>query len=129
MKGVFRFGKTGKLKPKFIGPFQISERIGQVAYRIALPIQLAGVHDVFHVSLLRKYVSDPAHIIRYDTEGIEIQPDLTYQEKPILILDRKEKVLRNKAIPMVRVLWQNHTDIEATWEIETDIKAQYPDLF
>ena len=67
MKGVVRFGKKGKLQPRYMGPFEILEKIGDVAYRLTLPPELAGVHDVFHVSLLRRYVSDPSHVISYDT--------------------------------------------------------------
>ncbi|XP_060973968.1 uncharacterized protein LOC133039157 [Cannabis sativa] len=92
MKGIKRFGKKGKLSPRFIGPFEILEKIGQVAYRLALPPSLSAVHNVFHVSMLRKYVSDPMHILSY--EMLELQPDLSYDEQPVQILDRKEKCLQ-----------------------------------
>jgi hypothetical protein len=100
-KGIMRFGIKGKLSPRYIGPFEILERIGMVAYRLALPPTFYGVHDVFHVSMLKKYVYDPSHIIEY--EHIEVQPDATMVEKPIKILDRKDQVLRNKVIPMILV--------------------------
>ncbi|KAM6580350.1 hypothetical protein CsatA_004124 [Cannabis sativa] len=102
MKGIRRFGKKGKLSPRFIGPFEILEKVGQVAYRLALPPSLSAVHNVFHVSMLRKYVSDPMHVLSY--EMLELQPDLCYDEQPVQILDRKEKVLRTKTISLVKVL-------------------------
>ncbi|KAL5541756.1 hypothetical protein UlMin_009466 [Ulmus minor] len=114
MKGVMRFEKKGKLSPRYIGPFEILEIIGKVAYRLDLPFELSSVHNVFHVSMLKKYVPDLSHILEH--ESIEVQEDLTYEEKPIQILDRKEKTLRNKVIPLVKVLWQNHKVEEATWE-------------
>ncbi|KAL5542399.1 hypothetical protein UlMin_010109 [Ulmus minor] len=103
MKGVMRFGKKGKLSPRYIGPFEILERIGKVAYKLALPSELSTVHNVFHVSMLRKYISDPSHVL--ESEPIEIREDLTYEEQPVQILDRKDKALRNKVIPLVKVLW------------------------
>ncbi|KAM6593262.1 hypothetical protein CsatA_000965 [Cannabis sativa] len=112
MKGIQRFGKRGKLSPRFIGLFEILERVGQVAYRLALPTALSGVHNVFHVLMLRKYVFDTTHVLSY--EDIALQTDLSYEEQPVQILDKKEKVLRNKTIPLVKVLWQNSQVKEAT---------------
>ncbi|XP_042423270.1 uncharacterized protein LOC122010867 [Zingiber officinale] len=126
-KGVRRFGLKGKLAPRYIGPFQILERIGEVAYRLALPPSLAGVHDVFHVSMLRKYVPHPTHILT--DVSITLQPDLTYEEVPVRILDRKERQRRNKTIRLVKVGWGHHSDDEATWELEDEIRARYPQLF
>ncbi|XP_042432693.1 uncharacterized protein LOC122019271 [Zingiber officinale] len=126
-KGVRRFGLKGKLAPHYIGPFHILERIGEVAYRLSLPPSLAGVHDVFHVSMLRKYVPHPMHILT--DVSITLQPDVTYEEVPVRILDRKERQLRNKTIRLVKVGWEHHSDDEATWELEDDIRAQYPHLF
>ncbi|XP_070681185.1 uncharacterized protein [Malus domestica] len=111
-KGVVWFGKKGKLSLRYIGPYQITERVGEVAYRLKLPSELSQVHDVFHVSMFRHYVSDPAHVIPPQT--LEINPDLTYDEEPVTILDWKDKVLRNKTIRMVKVLWRNHSIDEAT---------------
>ncbi|XP_073120878.1 uncharacterized protein [Henckelia pumila] len=127
MKGVMRFGKKGKLTPRFIGPFEILDRVGALAYRVAFPPKLDGVHNVFHVSMLRKYVSNPSHVL--SLEPLQLSPHMTYEERPIRIFDRQERRLRNKSIPMVKVSWQNHSDEEATWEAETYIRTRYPELF
>ena len=119
-KGVRRFGKKGKLSPRFVGPFEILERVSQVAYRLALPPALSAVHNVFHVLALRRYVSDVSHILSY--EDLELEPDLSFEEQPVQILDRKDKVLRNKTIPLVKVLWRNSKVEEATWELESDMQ-------
>jgi hypothetical protein len=100
--GVAGFGKKGKLSPRYIGPFEILERVGPVAYRLALPPRLAGIHDVFHVSMLRKYILDPSHVIKY--EPLQIQENLTYEEISVKLLDRKVQELRTKSIPVVKVL-------------------------
>ncbi|KAL0561760.1 hypothetical protein IC582_002201 [Cucumis melo] len=127
MKGVLRFERRGKLSPRFVGPFEILERIGPVAYRLALPPSLSAVHDVFHVSMLRKYVPDPSHVMDY--EPLEIDENLSYVEQPVEILAREVKTLRNKQIPLVKVLWRNHRVEEATWEREDDMRSRYPELF
>ena len=101
-KGVVRFGKKGKLSPRYIEPYQITERVGEVAYRLELPPELSKVHDVFHVSMLRHNVSDPSHVIL--PQPLEINPNLTYEEELMTILDWKDKVLRNKTVRLVKVL-------------------------
>ncbi|KAL0552128.1 hypothetical protein IC582_011225 [Cucumis melo] len=106
MRGVVRFERRGKLSPRFVGPFEILERIGPVAYRLALPPSLSTVHDVFHVSMLRKYVPDPSHVVDY--QPLEIDENLNYAEQPVEVLAREVKTLRNKEIPLVKVLWRNH---------------------
>ncbi|KAL0551316.1 hypothetical protein IC582_010402 [Cucumis melo] len=126
MKGVLRFERRGKLSPRFVGPFEILERIGPVAYRLALPPSLSTVHDVFHVSMLRKYVPDPSHVVDY--EPLEIDENLSYVEQPVEVLAREVKTLRNKQIPLVKVLWRNHRVEEATWEREDDMRSRYPEL-
>ncbi|KAL5787294.1 hypothetical protein ACOSP7_004243 [Xanthoceras sorbifolium] len=126
-KKVLRFGRKGKLSPRFIGPYEIIERVGPVAYRLALPPELEKIHNVFHVSMLRRYRSDPSY--RVQAESIEIRPDLTYEEEPVQILDREIKELRNKRVPLVKVLWRNHKVEEATWESEETMRQQYPQLF
>lgn len=127
MRGVKHFGAKGKLSPRFIGPFAVLERVGAVAYRIAMPPSLSLVHDVFHVSMLRKYVSHPTHVLSY--ECLELDQDLSYEERPVQILDKRDKVLRNKTIPLVKVLWRNSKSEEATWELELDMREKYPELF
>ncbi|KAL0534799.1 hypothetical protein IC582_029093 [Cucumis melo] len=127
MRGVVRFERRGKLSPRFVGPFEILERIGPVAYRLALPPSLSTVHDVFHVSMLRKYVPDPSHVVDY--EPLEIDENLSYTERPVEVLAREVKTLRNKEIPLVKVLWRNHRVEEATWEREDDMRSRYPELF
>ncbi|KAG8500109.1 hypothetical protein CXB51_003598 [Gossypium anomalum] len=126
-KKVLRFGRKGKLSPRFIGPYEIIERIGPVAYRLALPPELDRIHNVFQVSMLRRYRSDPSHVIS-PTE-VEIQPDMTYSEEPFKILARETKELRNKQINLVKLLWQKHGIEEMTWEPEETIRKQYPNLF
>ena len=124
---VLRFGKNGKLSPRFIGPYEVLERIGPVAYQLALPPELAKLHDVFHVSMLRKYRSDESHIL--PVQEIQVQKDLSYDEEQKAILDRELKQLRNKQVPLVKVLWQHHGREEATWEPEVTMRAQYSQLF
>ena len=126
-KKVLRFGRKGKLSPRFIGPYEISERVGPVAYRLILPPELEKIHDVFHVSMLRRYRSDPSHVI--NPSEVEIQSDLSYEEEPIRILAREVKELRNKRVPLVKVLWLKHGIEEATWETESSMKERYPNLF
>ncbi|KAL0404877.1 UNVERIFIED_CONTAM: Transposon Ty3-G Gag-Pol polyprotein [Sesamum radiatum] len=119
-KGILRFGRQGKLSPRYIGPYEIIERIGPLAYRLALPMELSQIHDVFHVSMLRRYRSDPSHVI-HEPE-IEISEELAYVEEPTEILDRSIRKLRNKEIPMVKVRWTHHSPREATWEVEAHMK-------
>ncbi|KAL0400118.1 UNVERIFIED_CONTAM: hypothetical protein Sradi_2355100 [Sesamum radiatum] len=102
-KGITRFGKRNKLKPRYIGPFEIIKRIGKVAYKLNLPSNTSRIHNVFHVSHLKKYYPDPSHILQPDTA---LEEDLSYQEKPICVLDKKIQELRNRRIPLVKVLWQ-----------------------
>jgi len=116
LKGSIRFGQKGKLSPRCIGPFNILQRVGPVAYRLALPLALQGIYDVFHVSNLRRYTSDPNHIIPY--EPPQLKENLTYVEEPVKIIDRMDQVLRNRTIPYVKVLWRHHGLTDATWEPE-----------
>ncbi|KAG8499167.1 hypothetical protein CXB51_005608 [Gossypium anomalum] len=115
------------LKRKEIEYQVVIERVGPLAYRLALPIQLEKIHNVFHVSMLRRYRSDPSHVIS-QTE-VEIQSDMTYSEEPVKILAREVKRLRNKSIVLVKVLWNRHGVDEATWEPEEAMRKQYPNLF
>ena len=125
--GIIRLGRWGKLNPRYIGPYEILERVGKAAYRLALPPNLATVHDVFHVSMLKEYVPDKSHVL--EQEPIKIHEDLSLQGKPVQILDFQVKTLRNKEIPLVKVLWRNQSVEEATWEQESDMTASYPELF
>ena len=127
MKGVVRFGKKGKLNPRYVGPFEILEKIGPVAYRLALTPEFADVHDVFHVSMLRKYVADPTHVL--DQPPIALEKNLQYEERPVRIMDTRVKQLRSKVIPLVKVWWENQSTGEATWEKESDMRQKYPHLF
>ena len=124
---MVRFGKRGKLSPRYIGPFEIVDRIGPVAYRLDLSEELARVHNVFHISMLRKYISDPSHVL--EALEIELRDDLSYEEQPMQILGREEKDLCNKTISLVKVLWRNHLVEETTWEREDQMLSQYPHLF
>ncbi|WVZ53872.1 hypothetical protein U9M48_004760 [Paspalum notatum var. saurae] len=125
MRGIRRFNMKGKLAP--IGPFKILEKKGEVAYRLKLPPSLSGVHDVFHVSQLKKCLRVPEE--ETPPEGLEVQEDLTYTEHPVKILDTSERNTRNKKIKMCRVQWGHHIEAEATWEREDELKAAYPALF
>ncbi|KAL0549304.1 hypothetical protein IC582_013785 [Cucumis melo] len=127
MKGVLRFEKKGKLSSRFVTPFEILERIGLVAYRLTLPPSFSAVHDVFHVSMLRRYVADPRHVV--DFEPLQINENLSYEEQPAEISAREVKMLRSRGISLVKVLWRNHKFEEVTWEREEDMRAQYPELF
>ena len=126
-RGVVRFGKRGKLPSRFIGPFEIFERMGSVAYRLALPPSMLGVHEVCHVSILRKYTPDPAHEV--DWGQIEIDTDGTFEEGPMCIVDSRDRVLRRKTVRLVGVLWQHCGVKESTWEREDTMRATYPFLF
>ena len=126
-RGVVRFGKRGKLLPRFIGPFEILERIGVVAYRLDLPPNMLGFHKVFHTSMLRNYTPDPAHVV--DWGWIEVDTDGTFEEGLVCILDSSDQVLRRKTVRLVRVLWQHYGVEESTWEREDMMRATYPFLF
>jgi hypothetical protein len=127
MGGIRRFNVRGKLAPRYIGPFKVLEWKGEVAYRLELPLSLSGVHDVFHVSQLKKCLRVPKE--QAPIEGLDVQEDLTYIEHPVKILETSERVTRNKNIRMCRVQWSHHTEDEATWEREDELRKSYPDLF
>ncbi|XP_058741752.1 uncharacterized protein LOC131614143 [Vicia villosa] len=124
LKGPF---KTRKLSPRYVGPYQIMRWIGEVAYHLALLPSLSGLHDVFHVSQLRKFVPDSFHPVLPDT--IEVEPDLSFQPQPCRILEYASKSLRSKEIPLVKVLWEESRPEEATWELESEMRELYPHLF
>jgi hypothetical protein len=125
-KGVQCFGIKGKLAPRYVGPFEILEVYGPVAYRIHLPSQLAAVHNVFHISQLKKCIKMPTEIV--ESQAIEIESDLSYTEQPIQILDTKERVTRRKKIKTYKILWNHHTEEEATWETESYLQRNFPNF-
>jgi hypothetical protein len=126
-RGIYRFGMRGKLQPRYIGPFEILERIGPLAYRLALPPSMERVHNVFHVSVLRKYLVDPSHELR--TPEVRVEQDLTFHEVPVQILARSEKQLRGKRVPLVKILWRSSRFEEETWETEDRMRREHPQLF
>ena len=113
--------------PRYIKLFEILERVGTIAYRLALPPNLSGVHEVFHVSMLRKYTPDPTHVL--DWGEIVVDTDGTFEEGPVRIMDSRDQVLRRKIVWLVNVLWQHQGVEEATWEREDTMWATYPLLF
>ncbi|WMV58226.1 hypothetical protein MTR67_051611, partial [Solanum verrucosum] len=127
MKGVMRFGKKGKLSPRYVRPYRILKRIGKVAYELELPADLAAVHPVFHISVLKKCVGDPASIV--PLESVAVKDSLSFEDVPVEILDRQVRRLRNKEVASVKVLWRSQLVEGATWEAEAAMKSKYPHLF
>ncbi|WMV29753.1 hypothetical protein MTR67_023138 [Solanum verrucosum] len=127
MKGVMRFGKNGKLSPWYVGPYEILKRVGKVAYELKLPIELAPVHSVSHISMLKKCIGDPVSVL--PLEGLGVNMNLSYEEVSVEILDQQVKKLRNKEVAYVKVLWRNHLVEGSTWEVEADMKSRYLNLF
>jgi hypothetical protein len=121
-----RFGVKGKLAPRYIGPYPIMERCGPVAYRLDLPAKFSAIHNIFHVSQLKKCLRIPKEDI--DSETIRLESDLTYPEHPIKIIDRKDRVTRCTTNRFYKVQWSNHSEDEATWEQEEFLKSKYPDF-
>ena len=122
-----RFGKRGKLSPRYIGPFEVLKRVGEVAYELALPPGLSGVHRVFHVSMLKRYHGDGNQIIRWDS--VRLDENLSDEEEPVAILDREVRKLRSREIASIKMQWKNRPIEEATWEKEADMREKYPHLF
>jgi hypothetical protein len=127
MCGLRRLKVRGKLTPRFIGPFKILEKRGEVAYQLELPPQLLDVHDVFHISQLKKCLRVPEEQI--SMEELDAKDDLSYQEYPVKILEMSERVTRNKRIKMCKVQWSHHTEEEATWERDEELKVEFPSFF
>ncbi|GJZ37472.1 putative reverse transcriptase domain-containing protein [Tanacetum coccineum] len=126
-KGVVRFGKKGKLAPRYVGPFEIVERVGPVAYRLKLPQELSCVHDTFHVSNLKKCLAEPD--VQVPLDEIEIDENLRFVEEPIEIVERDVKKLKRRRIPLVKVRWNSRQGAEYTWEHEDQFRKKYPHLF
>jgi hypothetical protein len=125
-KGVQRFGIKGKLAPRYIGPYEIKANCGPVAYQLELPPHMSAVHNVFHVSQLRKCVRLHTEVL--PEPEIEIEPDLSYQEHPVKVLDQRERSTRAKSIRMYKVQWSHHAVEEATWETEEFLRSRFPDF-
>ncbi|GKA60781.1 hypothetical protein Tco_0760188, partial [Tanacetum coccineum] len=126
-KGVVRFGKKGKLTPRYVGPFEIVKRVRPVAYRLKLPQELSCVHDTFHVSNLKKCLAEPD--VQVPLDEIEIDENLRFVEEPIEIVDRDVKKLKRRRIPLVKVRWNSRQGAEYTWEREDQFQKKYPHLF
>jgi hypothetical protein len=127
MSGLCCFKVRGKLALRFIGPFKIVEKRGEVAYQLELPPQLSDMHDVFHVSQLKKCLRVPEE--QLPMQDLDAKEDLSYQEYPVRILETSERVTHNKKIKICRVQWSHHTEEEATWEREEELKAEFPSFF
>ncbi|KAJ4978752.1 hypothetical protein NE237_009532 [Protea cynaroides] len=127
MRGLKRFGQKGKLSPRYVGPYEILAKRGKVAYQLALPPSMSSVHDVFHISLLKKYVKDLTHVLTVDLP--ELTDYLTFVVRPTEITSRKVQHLRNRDIYYVKVTWKSRDMEEVTWEEENAMQKQYPHLF
>ncbi|XP_076920044.1 uncharacterized protein LOC143581056 [Bidens hawaiensis] len=126
-KGVVQFGKKGKLSPRFVGPLKILERIGPAAYRLELPEEMKGIHDVFHVLNLRKCPADET--LAMPLKDVEINEKLKFLEQPIQIEDSMIKILKRKRLKLVKARWDSRRGPEYTWELESEMKKKYPYLF
>jgi hypothetical protein len=126
MKSVKRFGVTGKLSPRYIGPFLILEKCGKVTCKLESPPSLTGVHDIFHVSQLKKCLKAPVDVVLPEVAPLDM--DLTYPEHPIKILDQKSRVTRRKTITFYKIQWSNHMEEEATWESEDFLHSRHPNF-
>jgi hypothetical protein len=123
MKGVTRFGVKGKLAPRYIGPFPVLEQCGPVAYRLQLPETLSAVHNVFHVSQLKKCLRVPDRTI--EVTDVVLEPDLTYLEHPIRVLDQKDRVTQRKTLRFYKIQWNQHSEDEATWETQDFLERNF----
>jgi hypothetical protein len=124
MKGMKRFRMKEKLAPRYIELFPILEKCGTVAYKLDLPPSFVGVHDIFHVSQLKKCLKAPMDVIYHEVTPLEA--DLSYPEHPIMVLDQKDRVTRHKMIKFIKVQWSNHTEEEGTWESKGFLHSRHP---
>ncbi|GKC31103.1 putative reverse transcriptase domain-containing protein, partial [Tanacetum coccineum] len=126
-KGLVRFGKKGKLAPRFVGPFEIIKKVGPVAYRLDLPKELDGIHDKFHVSNLKKCLVDPT--LQLPLDEIRVDDRLNFMEEPVEILEREFKKLKQSRIEIIKVRWNSQCGPEFTWDYKDQMKLKYPHLF
>jgi hypothetical protein len=126
IRGMRRFKVKGKLSPRYIGPFRIFRRVGEMAYQLELHDHLSDEHDVFHVSQLKKCLRVPEE--QLPMEELSVHGDLTYMEYPTKIIDTLNRVKRNKVIKMCKVQWSHHGEDEATWEREEELRIEFPHL-
>jgi hypothetical protein len=124
MKGVSRFGVKGKLAPRYTSSFPILERCGPLAYRLQLPESLSAVHNVLHVSQLKKCLRIPGRTIY--VVDVTLEPDLTYSEHPIRVLDQKDRITRKRTLKFYKVQWNQHAEDEATWETQDFLEKKFP---
>ena len=127
LRGVRRFGIKGKLAPRYVGPFTVLAKRGELSYQLELPSNFPNVHDVFHVSQLRRCFKDPIRGVEH--ENLDLQADLSYREHPVRILDEAERKTRRQTIKFLKVQWSNHSEAEATWEREDRLRSEYPSFF
>jgi hypothetical protein len=126
MKGVRRFGIKGKLTPHYIDLYPIIDKYGQPSYQVELPARLLGVHNVFHVSQLKRCLNPPSDVVIEDT--IPLEPNLTYKAYPIKVLNQQDRVTCNKTTRFYKIQWNDHSEDEATWEHEEFLWSNYPEF-
>jgi hypothetical protein len=127
MKGVKCFGVKRKLAPRYVGPYQILEKKGEVAYKLQLPPEMGTIFPVFHVSQLKKCLRVPEE--KVEIRGIKLKSDLSYKEEPTRVLDIMERVTRNRVVKLFKVVWSNHNERDATWEREDYLQTAYPHFY
>jgi hypothetical protein len=126
MKGIHRFGIKGKLAPRYIGQYPIIDKYEPTSYQVKLPSKLLGVHNMFHVSQLKRCLKPPTNLVIEDV--IPLEPDLTYKVYPIKILNQQDRVTYKKTTWFYKVQWNDHCEDEATWEHEDFLRSNYPDF-
>jgi hypothetical protein len=127
MRGVKRFGIKRKLEPRYVGPYRIIEKSGRVAYKLNLPHEMGAIFPVFHVAQLKKCLCIPEE--RVAVRRIKLKSDLSYEEKPVQVLDTQERVTRSRVVKLYKVVWSNHSERDATWEREDYLKVNYPKFY
>jgi len=127
MKKVHRFGVKRKLAPRYVGPYKIIEQCGPVAYRLQLPPEMSAIFNVFHVSQLKKCLRVPEEAI--EPTSVKIQSDLTYEEKPIRVIEEMERMTQSKVVKFYKVVWNNHSEQDATWERDDFLRDAYPNFY